>query len=297
MDLMEARAQFAADAAPYKKEILSSQNSFGAFFSNNNDYVLIGKWVCHGWLQDHHIDSHSGRSHYSSGIKYVMSAVMKPRTDSDHLKTYVDWLINQSPYQHIFVDKDPDSVMKYGYLVDADNCPSFITSAMIASRFLTESYLGGASVLQRAQTHKELLNLGLSGTEAFVFAQMFSSEKAGHIYPITFNPFCSGHSVFHSTAYQEDYVRNFLSGNPVGLTSFRLSKREGYSGGIHDMWGKPDRKDRNTFLDWVKGRVPIRKALKTDHNIFRKAPQSGWSYTNGEDFLSVIEQVKERLNA
>jgi hypothetical protein len=292
------REQFAQDAGPSRNKRSSDNNSYGAFILGNDEYSKVGKWVCHGWLSDFNIrDALPNRTKIKThGIKYMLSAVMKPHTSAQNVRLFIDWLVNRSPYASMHLDKDVDSILKYGYFVRADMPVNVITSGMIASRFVTESYTGGETFEKRCAIWRELYDMGIGENEAFFFAHMFSPVSVKQIYPVEFSRLSAGHSTFYATNYQENYVRNFLNGTPANPSSKLLSQGRGYENDtINSLWAKTT--DSDAFGNAVKSLVPRSKVVKTDHHIFRKAPVNGWSYKGRDDFMSIIEQLKEMLNA
>ena len=297
-ELLPHRERFAQDAAPSREKRNSENNSFGAFILKDGTYHKVGKWVCHGWLSDYNIEhSLPGRSKFKSqGIAYVLSAVMKPHVTEAQALNFIDWLINRSPWAEIFVDKDASSVYKYGYVVDANYPASFITSAFIASRFITESYLTQGEMEGRCLVYHELLEIGCTENEAFMFAHMYAPFSCDKLYPVTFSRFSSGHSTFHAYSYQENYVRNFLRGEVANPTKALLSEGKGYeSYTINNLWGRTT--DKDSFASALMGLIPKSKVKKNDLHIFRKAPAVGYSYKDREDFTSIIEQLRGMINA
>lgn len=291
MTLDEIRTQFAKDAAPGRAARSGSFNSFGAFINKKDEYILVGKWVCHGWLGEGTLRS---RGWGDGGLKYMLSAVMAPHMDKNYVPVFIDWLVNRSPWRDVFVDKNVESILKYGYLVNADFPTRFITSAMIASRFPTESY-SGDTFEKRCLVWRELLDMGCTESEAFIFAHMYDSKNTTTLYPITASRVSSGHSTFGGFGYQEDYVRNFLNANPSDITGHKLSSGRGYANdSICNIWGRSY--DGDHFWTKVQKIVPRSRNQGVDHNIFRQLVAKTYSYKNREDFASVITQLREMLN-
>lgn len=290
MDLMKARKQFAEDAAEYRADRSSSNNSFGGFIDLKGNYVRVGRWVCHGWLKSYEVTRNNW---VNNGAKYVLSAVMKPNMSKEDLKIFIQWLVTESPYAHIFVDKDVKSILEYGYLVDAAHPAAFITSALITSRFPTESYVNVQTFTKRNMVWRELIDMGVNKTEAFFFAQLYDAASIKSLYPITPSRLSSGHTPFHSFGYQENYVRNFLNGTPqLQEYTTLLSKGYGYvDGTVDNVWGKKS-DNSEAFWNVVKALAPQNKTKGKDHNIFRKVVVDTLEYTNREDFLSVIDQLR-----
>ncbi len=290
MDLMDARKQFADEAASYRASRGGSNNSFGAFIDKKDNYVYVGNWVCHGWLKQYEIERRSWLKH---GAKYVLSAVMKPHMDKDDVPIFIDWLVNRSPYAAVFVDKDVQSILKYGYLVDADHPSQFIASALMASRFPTEAYTGSDTFARRCLVWKELLTIGCTENEAYFFAHMYNAASVKNVFPITPSRLGSGHNPFYGYQYGEGYVRNFLNATPqIPKGARRLSEGYGYPpDSIDCIWGRQI--SGEAFWTVVQGLAPKVATAGKDYNIFRRIKREGLEYRNREDFKSVIDQLRE----
>jgi len=297
MDLSEIREKFATSASEYTDHRHIDNNSFGAFILADNTYFEVGKWVCHGWLSEYNMQHYIvGREKLKKGVKYALSAVMKPWVSEDKLLRYIDWLINRSPWEKIFVDKDATSVRQLGYLVDANHPSSFIGSAMVASRFMTESY-SGKSWECRCKVYQELLEIGCTENEAFFFAHMYNIEVDKGLYPLVFSRLQSGHWTFFGSNYQENYVRNFLTGHVAKTGANILASGKGYeSDTLNSTWGLTDLSS-DAFGKKVQALQPIRMEVKKDHHIFRKLRVDSYSIQDRADFISIINQLKGLLNA
>jgi hypothetical protein len=221
---------------------------------------------------------------------------MTPWCEEGQMLKFVDWLINRSPWEQVFIDKNPARVIKLGYLVDAQQSSSFVCSAMVASRFMTESY-SGESWQSRVKVYQELLDMGCSENEAFMFAHMFNStEWEKNLYPIVFSRLSSGHSTFYGSCYGREYILNFLKGTPVNLSGETLSNCAGYpSDSINKTWGRATKTDR--FAEDVKSLRPLSDSVKTEYNIFKINKSQEFEYSSRGDFLSVISQLKEIIYA
>ena len=296
-NLMEVRKRFADDAAPYQKTRSADNNAFGGIVTSDGGYVKVGRWACHGWLQGYNLEAKVPYAfNKKGGIKYILSAVMKPHVTEDKLRRFIDWLVHRSPWADIFVDKDIDSILTYGHLVDANFPTSFIVSGMIASRFVTESY-SGDEIEKRCAVYQELLDIGCTENEAFFFAHMYNVSNVKKVYPITFSRYYSGHATFYASDYQEDYVRNFLRGTPANVGKNMLCDCKGYeSDSVNALWAKRSEKS-DAFGERVQSLRPASKAVKQDFHIFRKALSNGFEYKDREDFASVIQQLRGLLNA
>lgn len=296
-DIQTQREKFAKGAYPFVSERRSDHNAYGAYLFEGGHLYTVGRYACHGFLSNYSVDAVRDSNRKQGKIEYLLSAVMSPHENvsKEDLLGYIYWLTNDSPWQNNFVDKDASRIIQLGHVVDANNPTSFIASGMIASRFPTEVYSGDVFPL-RFRVYKELLEIGCNRNEAFFFAHMFAPSGIKKLYPITFSRLSSGHSTFYSTNYQENYVRNFLTGKVVHVGKNILANGNGYeTGSLNKTWGETT--DKDSFAEAVKQLVPKRAQKKVDYHIFRKAPASGYSYADRDDFASIIEQLRGMINA
>lgn len=290
-EIQKLREQFRNSFLSYAAcaEKRTAYNTYTGFIRTNNTLSVIGKWACHAPISDYNWSRWVGSD---ATPKYFLSFVTSALTKGAEklLPGYIDWLINRSPWQTIFVDKDVNSVLQYGHLVDCSQPSSFIGSAMIASRFFNEAY--DTSIQPRYKVYERLLGVGATENEAFFYSHMFTHDPRQGVY---FAPFSSGHSTFYAQNYQESYVRNFLRATPVYLReSETLKKGKGYSSGsLNRVWG--DTTTSNAFLNWAKGVAPKRGNVKEDLNIFRKIKGKSFYFTSDEDLYSLLEQLRERV--
>lgn len=292
-DVQNQREAFAKGAEGYTSRYSSDHNAYGGFIYEDGTTHVVGRYACHGFLGTYSMETLRKKAK----ISYLMSAVMHPHSNvsKEDLHHFIDWLVNRSPWHMIFADKDVERIIKLGHLVDANHPTTFIASGMIASRFPTESY-SGTEIVGRFAVYKELLQMKVSENEAFFYAHMFAPNAYNRLYPITFSRFSSGHSTFFAHNYQENYVRNFLEGKVVHVGKNVLAKGRGYeSGYLNKTWG--DKTDKDSFGEAIKRLRPIRANVKVDHHIFRKAPAVGYSYADRDDFASIIEQLRGKINA
>lgn len=292
--ILQIRQTFAEAAAPYRKESRGGSNAFGAFISQEGDYCKVGAWACHGWLQDYYfVDNEAWPDH----PKYILSAVMKYQISKKQMLEFIDWMVNRSPWCRIFVDKDPESILKLGYLVDAAHPANFIANAMMATRFFTESYYPD-DVVRRTQSYFALLDIGCTENEAFFFAHLYAGSGTSKIWPIKFSRRSSGHSVFFSGYYNKQYVLNFLNGTPDYLQKCKVSDGRGYeSNSINKVWGPYLGNKEDKFGEFLRHLKPISGTEKENLNIFFVKKETEYSYNNPDDFKSVIDQLREYLYA
>lgn len=290
--LKKHREKLARHAKDYKENPCSDYNSHGGIVYEDGKLHIVGRWACHGWLSEYNFGDFNRLK--GNKPKYILSTIMAPRTTKEKLINFTDWLINRSVWKDVFLEKDAEQAELLGHVVDANFPANFVASAMMASRFLTEVYVSGMD--KREIVYDELLKLGLSEDESFFFAHLYKPNGGG-TYPIVFNRLSSGHSTFLSSGFNKEYCKNFLTHTPQKNKFNRpLSTGTGYvNDTVNILWGEPNRDD--PLGRFAKNLRPKTHVLGTDHHIFRKIPDEPWVYTNPEDFLNVLQQLKEDIYA
>ena len=285
-DIVKQREKLRKGVVPYLDHHGAGHNSYGGFLLDDGELVVNGTGVCHGWMQ---IGSMAPRK-ITGRMKFVLSSVMKSWGTRPQTLAHTDWLINRSPWASIFVDKNAESVLELGHVLDVTQPANLIGSGVIASRFFTESYVADAR--KRIRGYLEFLNLGCSENEALLFSQLYSFSDSS--YPVNYSRFSSGHAVFYSNGVGAKYYKNFLTNNPTLLTE-SFNELGGYrTGTLNAVWGS---NGSDSFSVKVQALRPIKAQKKKDLNIFRKVNRDAWTYDNAADLKSVTNQLKELIYA
>lgn len=251
---------------------------------------ILGSGPCHGAFSS---SSLYHKLPKNSSIKFLLSSVQKLLVPEEEAISYFDWLANRSPWKEVFVVKDPKDIIENGWVVSTNFPTNFTISALIATRFVTESYTD--LILKRYKVYKDILSLGFNESESFLFSHFFGRGKTGRQFPLTFLPLTSGHAVLGVGSPTESYCRNFLLGIPEGAFNDTFQESRGYSGGIFDVWKNPKGDSSPALNNWIRNLRPKDAKAKKNLNIFHKEPTSGWEITNKKDFKSVVEQALERI--
>lgn len=251
---------------------------------------VLGGGPCHGAFS-----SASLRHKFpnSNSIEFLLSSVQKLLVSHEEAVVYFDWLANRSPWKDVFVTKDPEDIIKKGWVVSTDFPDNLVASALIATRFVTESYT--PIILGRYKVYKDILSLGFNELEAFLFSYLFNRKKTSENFPLVFAPVTSGHAVLGVYSPTESYCRNFLLGVAAGAHNESFKKRGGYSNEVTDVWKSPKVPNSSALNTWIKGLRPKDAKAKKNLNIFHKELTSGWEIPNQKAFKSVIEQALERI--
>jgi len=251
---------------------------------------ILGSGPCHGAFSTSNLSRFvpSGNT-----IEYLLSSVQHLLAGKADVIKYFDWLANRSPWADVFVTKDPEDIIKNGWVVDPKFPANFVTSALIATRFVTESYTD--VIYKRFKVYKDILAMGFKEQEAFLFSYYFNRSKDGKSFPVTFTPVSSGHTVIGLDNATESYCRNFLLGEAKGALGGTFKDSKGYTADIHNTWKTPGVAGSAAFNNWLKALRPKDATAKKNLNIFHKMPTSGWEIPNEAAFKSVIEQALERI--
>lgn len=283
-NLEELRKIFASAASKQK-----NANAYCAVITENKEGGLFlrdhGRGPCHGSLKEPCYTN-------NEPIEFVLSSVQDLRVDADGAYDYFNWLVNRSPWASVFITKDVCEGLNLGWVVDAHQPHQLVASALIASRFPTESY--NPEVSNRFSVYTELLGLGYDEITSYLFACLFykTASYREKLYPLTFTPLSSGHLPFDFTCQPERYLRNILRGTPT-LDTTTFAENRGYGSGITSIWG--GKKDGEAFVRFMRNVAPVKKEAAINYNIFYKEAEVGNLIKSPEDFKSVVDQILERV--
>lgn len=287
-DIKKFRKEFANQAKDHK-----ARNAFLGVMVESSDglqYKKLGDGPCHGALQKYQLKDKG----VLLPIKYIFSSVQDYQYKEEEIKPYVDWLANRSPWAAMHIEKDAGTILKLGWVVDADFPANFVASGLIATRAFSESYT--PSIANRFSTYLHILSLGFKEEEALILSYLF--VKAGNNlsrYSVVFTELVAGHGIFHLGGQAESYYRNFLLSAPKNLQSYTLKAGKGYENEVNAVWKTPSVASTDAFIRWIKQVRPIDSVGKKNLNIFEKVMTDGWEYTTEEGFKSVLEQILERI--
>lgn len=231
---------------------------------------------------------HAGLNSFRSGavvlIDGIQKVARKDREDGEDYEgmpqelpeeqgVFTKWLINDSPWSHVYLN-DYEDVNKWGhYLMDTTVDASFVASACIAARLVSEWPLKG-------KMFKYLMDHGWDGRDAFLVAQHyhFDGEKAYHHHSY-------GHVALDS-GFGPEVVKNFRAGTPkLKGTPFSTSPRYG---GISSMWGGSSDSLKNKVLK-IRPKV-VKKTI--NHDIFWQPSDRETTYFSaGEQLLTAAQQT------
>lgn len=283
------RVAFTEAGARHKKN-----NAYIAAVMKQKDGKLrfcdLGAGPCHGAL------AYSSLRHQmldGEQLEVVLSQVQNLRASQEDSEKFIDWLVNRSSWAEVFITKDVKDILKYGYVARTDLSNNLVAGAMIATRFITESY--SQDICERIPVYKELLESGCDEAEAYIFSHVLSAEKpkASSPYPIIVSALYSGHEPFGVSSKSVSYFKNFLTGK-VASPKMTFKERKGYENGIYGTWGGDS--DR-TFTDFCRNLKPRSAQMAVNYNIFEKKRGSGFAISNRTELRDIVAQMKEAVYA
>jgi len=285
------REQFLKDGASFK-----GNNAFIGYASvgnrailNGQNYKRIGPGPCHGDLGNSSLRFAIVRE---EGNKlFILSQKQKLLVTEESDRLFFDYLVNRSPWKDVFLDKNYESVAKFGHVADTDLPSNLVISAMIASRASTESYNSG--ITDRLKIFHEITSLGFGENFAYIMSLVYGGDVEKK-YKVSYLPISSGHIVFNFDQAQENYFRNFVNNTPQNLSPVSFLENGGYGndGGVVNLWAT---RGGNAFSKWMSTLKPISAVKAVNHNIFHRAPSDKFIITSKEEFKDVLDQVFTRI--
>jgi hypothetical protein len=120
----------------------SSDNGQGYFLSvleGSVDWKIIGKGMCHAGVENVLYESKSVKKNFRYFNVLPPKETFKSALGCPQTTAFILWLVNQSPWQEIFVEKDLETIKEKGYLLATKDIPTnFLMQAIILSRHTWE---------------------------------------------------------------------------------------------------------------------------------------------------------------
>lgn len=170
-------------------------------YINEKDAVVdITNVYCHAGLQNE----------VKGKPKAVLSSIQKLRVNEGIGRTFIEWLINHSPYQSTFISKDAKKTFDDGVLVFKTDVPSnLLAGGAFASRAITE-------YARIAKVWHGLVEAGCNPDVAFMYSHYFTNGDGvygtGAENNLGINPI-AGHTAINGGAVNDSSVINFATGN------------------------------------------------------------------------------------
>ena len=173
---------------------------------------------------------------------YILSSVIKDycsgksiKHNTEAIRAWVSFMVNDSVYADLFVDKDVNAILKYGYVVNCDAPSNAVASALMATRSIYEYGQRGLAF------HK--LSQHLPPNLAYFVAQHATGvvDNKGELTSLTFTNSTSGHSPLnHVSMSVECIVRLTLGYVDTTRVNRSLQEVNDYQSphAAHDFLGK-----------------------------------------------------------
>ena len=249
----------------------------------------VGSWACHGGFQRGTLKAYL---HVGDKLFVLLSSVQACRETilDEGKKTYIGWLVSESPYKDIFIEKNPDSILTTGWVIDPNHPQNLVAGGCIATRFFTENYVTG--LRERFEVWIEAVKAGFTGNEAYIMALLFYPTK-GKTYPIQYSNYGSnGHCSVELSTLND--AKNFITNSPIFLDGSSFKSLVGYTSGVSNTWRGGGR-GKNS-LDSIRVLKPLTGEVGVNLNIFYKEPLSKtFSIKNREELVDVFTQARELI--
>jgi hypothetical protein len=262
----------------------------GGVFSNGSTHISTNT-ACHAGLS--YFPKQGGT------LKYIVSAQQTPsdnRVTKENSRSFIDWLINRSPYAKAFVDKDADKIWGNYFLLDPNQTSNYMVGAAITTRFFTEGSNSDLIVWN------ELTGLpNFKEDHAFIFSRCFKASL-GNPYPIMASPGSESHTGILLSLQDVDVSRNFInrkitdSGDKYYKTH-HYSDISGVWGGNRHVYGNTSAKAIGKLASNLRPKV-LKKHMS--YNIFdlgtNKTAKQFYNISNPNDLQDVFEQFVELID-
>lgn len=147
---------------------------------------------------------------------------------SEAVRAYIDWCVNESPYRDVFLDKDPDYIMKHPIALDMDQHPRMVIGAAILIRYRSH-------LTSRVSFWHQLVKKGVHPDMAFILCNIYeSNSKEGFVW----NMDQGGHGLWHPGACKNTII-NFIDHNPKIGSETVKARKFSYTG-LWNIWGTVD---------------------------------------------------------
>jgi hypothetical protein len=162
---------------------------------------------------------------------------VKTAKNSEAIRAWIDFMVNDSVYADIFIDKDVNAIIKYGYVINCDAPSNFIASALMATRSIYEYGFRGLAF------HK--LRQHLPANLAYFVCQHASGkiDKDGQLTSLTFTNTNPGHSPLdHGRMCEMAVIRLVLGCVDDNKLNDSMSMSGGYRRPhpVNDIFGSTD---------------------------------------------------------
>jgi len=153
----------------------------------------------------------------------VFSAVVnKGELDKNQFLSFAKYMLEESPYQKVFLNKSPEDVWERHWVLSLEQCADLTGGAAIATRLPTE-------FPRNFEVFIDLYRAGFGGAKAHYWAHKLGKNVDYYWADL------SGHAPIDGYSRSKKYYNNFISSTPVRTQRSFLEL--GQYGRIHNLWG------------------------------------------------------------
>jgi hypothetical protein len=211
-----------------------------------------------------------------TGVIAVLSQVQSYSGDDKSVLKFFHWLIKESPWSACFLNPSAEDALEVGsFILDVRQKNNYLANAAIGSRLFSE-------FSKRFAVWDKLTDLGVDGTEAYMYSHFLSKDEGGFILQSGY-----GHVPFH-TEISKEYWKNFINNTPPNPGRQSYNESPTYSG-ISDVWG---RTYGNVGTGSFSRITPKSLTKGTNHDIFDYKPIGRYVYKTDEDILDLVQNMK-----
>lgn len=183
--------------------------------------------------------------------------------NSGAAKSWIDYLVNRSPYADMFTDKDYESILELGYVVNCNAPSNAVSAALTATRQIWE-YPARVVAFHMLKEH---INENL----AYVMCMSASGDvRNGVLETLTWNNQCTSHTPFNIIEISDLGVVSYILGASHKCNEdITKSQRYSYPNMVHDLHEFCDKKTRkkNSLFEELK-RLEIPEVKVNTDNPF-----------------------------
>lgn len=191
---------------------------------------------------------------------------VKGKASDEATRLWITYLTGYSPYAEAFLTKDPDYILKYGYVLRADVPTCLLVGACFATRQLWERP-------QRCEGFLELYKAGIQLDASFVFGCQTSEYANGKMKMAEQG---NSHSHLNHTGLSDQCIINFIDHKPAVAGNKTYTESHNASGvgdyGVDGMWSKDYREKVSGMyktLSNIKGGGQWGSSLPIDEMVDR----------------------------
>lgn len=265
LDLDAKREAFKVLDEEHQTSCCSFTLLYGKDMDSISDEWEYGGAPCHAQL------SRSGKQ----PAQFVLSSARKAKYSNQNGKnfvksgedvTWIDYLVNRSPYADVFVDKDVNAIIERGHVVTAHAPSNAVCAALTATRQAWE-------YAQRPAAFN-LLREHLPENLAYFVCMAASGNIGtdGKLDSLTFNNENTGHTPLDHVCMSDEMVINLVYNN-ITLPNKDLTHGGSYysPNRVHSLFGNSQQVDydeRNTLIKALRTmRLPAKKASDNPFDI------------------------------